>query len=78
MTFEELKTLKEIKQELIIDESINKFEKKLKTEAVKHWKAIEEKKCKWSRFDVLNLIEYFFNLTKEDLTQSSPKEDSEQ
>ena len=68
---EELKTLKEMD---LIDmedrkgytEEVIRIEE-LKQEAIKHSKAIEEKKGRWSRQDTLNWIKHFFNITSEDL-----------
>ena len=60
----ELKTLKDIIPPTLLGECKNT---KLKAEAVNQYKAIDEKKCKWTRQDVLNWIKYFFNLTEEDL-----------
>jgi len=59
----ELKTLKEILK--YTDD--NHFEQDLKTEAVKWLKRLKDKKFYDNKENLYWFIEYFFNLTEEDL-----------
>jgi len=72
-----LKTLKDLETfERNTSGLINRkivYSKDVKQEAIKDYKAIQEKKKKWNRQDVLNYIQWKNNITEEDLNEEKAK-----